>query len=162
MINKNDFKFYLEKKLLNNPVKKEQWIETGCFEIIDYISSANQYCNGNLIDNSILSRKFSFDDFRKSVSNEISNNDFILIVFYLCQPNIEILQQRFSAFNPNSSQYEDLDDVQIQNLIDMLQSKCYQNPITGENLMPPQFAQQVITYFVLSDKVQRFLLDFCN
>lgn len=44
----------------------------------------------------------------------------------------------------------------------MLQSKCYQNPITGENLMPPQFAQQVITYFVLSDKVQRFLLDFCN
>ena len=162
MINKNDFKFYLEKKLLNNPVKKEQWIETGCFEIIDYISSANQHCNGNLIDNSILSRKFSFDDFRKSVSNEISNNDFILIVFYLCQPNIEILQQRFSAFNPNSSQYEDLDDVQIQNLIDMLQSKCYQNPITGENIMPPQFAQQVITYFVLSDKVQRFLLDFCN
>lgn len=162
MINKNDFKFYLEKKLLNNPVKKEKWIETGCFEIIDYISSANQHCNGNLIDNSILSRKFSFDDFRKSVSNEISNNDFILIVFYLCQPNIEILQQRFSAFNPNSSQYEDLDDVQIQNLIDMLQSKCYQNPITGENLMPPQFAQQVITYFVLSDKVQRFLLDFCN
>lgn len=92
MINKNDFKFYLEKKLLNNPVKKEKWIETGCFEIIDYISSANQHCNGNLINNSILSRKFSFDDFRKSVSNEISNNDFILIVFYLCQPNIEILK----------------------------------------------------------------------
>lgn len=154
MINKNDFKFYLEKKLLNNPVKKEKWIETGCFEIIDYISSANQHCNGNLIDNSILSRKFSFDDFRKSVSNEISNNDFILIVFYLCQPNIEILQQRFSAFNPNSNQYKDLDDVQIQNLIDMLQSKCYKNPITGENLMPQQFAQQVITYFVLSHKVK--------
>lgn len=160
MINKNDFKFYLEKKLLNNPVKKEKWIENGCLEIIDYISSANQHCNGNLIDNSILSRKFSFDDFRKSVSNEISNNDFILIVFYLCQPNIEILQQRFSAFNPNSSQYEDLDDVQIQNLIDMLQSKCYQNPITGENLIPQQFAQQVITYFVLSDEVKRFVLEF--
>lgn len=162
MINKNDFKFYLEKKLLNNPVKKEKWIETGCFEIIDYISSANQHCNGNLIDNSILSRKFSFDDFRKSVSNKISNNDFILIVFYLCQPNIEILKQRFLALNPNLNQYEDLDDVQIQHLINMLQSKCYQNPITGENLMPQQFAQQVITYFVLSDKVQRFLLDFCN
>lgn len=125
IINKNDFKFYLEKKLLNNPVKKEKWIETGCFEIIDYISSANQHCNGNLIDNSILSRKFSFDDFRKSVSNEISNNDFILIVFYLCQPNIEILKQRFSAFNPNSNQYEDLNDVQIQHLINMLQSKSY-------------------------------------
>lgn len=154
MINKNDFKLYLEKKLLSNTVKKEKWIENGCLEIIDYISSANQHCNGNLIDNSILSRKFSFDDFRKSVSNEISNNDFILIVFYLCQPNIEILQQRFSAFNPNSNQYEDLDDVQIQNLIDMLQSKCYKNPITGENLMPQQFAQQVITYFVLSNKVK--------
>lgn len=154
MINKNDFKFYLEKKLLNNPVKKEKWIENGCLEIIDYISSANQHCNGNLIDNSILSRKFCFDDFRKSVSNEISNNDFILIVFYLCQPNIEILQQRFSAFNPNLSQYEDLDDVQIQHLIDMLQSKCYKNPITGENLTQQQFSEQVITYFVLSDKVK--------
>ena len=91
------------------------------------------------------------------MSNEISNNDFILIVFYLCQPNIEILQQRFSAFNPNSSQYEDLedlDDVQIQHLIDMLKSKYYQNPITGENLTQQQFSDQVITYFVLSDKVK--------
>lgn len=156
MINKNDFKFYLEKKLLSNTVKKEKWIETGCLEIIDYISLENQKNN----DNSILSRKFSFDDFRKSVSNEISNNDFILIVFYLCQPNIEILKQRFSALNPNSNQYEDLDDVQIRRLIDMLQSKCYHNPITGENLTQQQFAHQVITYFVLSDKVKRFLLEF--
>jgi len=44
--------------------------------------------------------------------------------------------------------------------MDILESKCYKNPITGDDLTEQNFAKQVVTYFVLSDKVKNFLLDF--
>lgn len=161
MVSKNFLKFYLEKQLLNNTIKKEKWIETGCLEIINYIDLLLQVeDDNNSIDYSIFSRKFSFDELRKSVSNEISHNDFILIVFYLCQTNIGILKQKFSAYNPKTNQYEDLDHDKISFLMDILESKCYKNPITGDDLTEQNFSKQVVTYFILSDKVKNFLLDF--
>ena len=108
MVSKRFLKFYLEKQLLNNTIKKEKWIEIGCLEIINYIDSLLQVENDkNSIDYSIFSRKFSFNELRKYVSNEISHNYFILIVFYLCQTNIDIFKQKFSALNPKTNQYED-------------------------------------------------------
>ena len=160
MVNKKFLKFYLEKQLLNNTIKKEKWIEIGCLKIINYIDSLLQVEDDNSIDYSIFSRKFSFDELRKYVSDEISHNDFILIVFYLCQTNIEILKQRFSALNPKTNQYEDLDNDKVSFLMDILESKYYKNPITGDDLTEQNFAKQVVTYFVLSDKVKNFLLDF--
>ena len=44
--------------------------------------------------------------------------------------------------------------------MDILESKCYKNPITSDDLTEQNFAKQVVTYFVLSDKVKNFLLDF--
>ena len=161
MVSKRFLKFYLEKQLLNNTIKKEKQIEIGCLEIINYIDLLLQVENdNNSIDYSIFSRQFSFDELRTYVSNEISDNDFILIVFYLCQTNIDILKQKFSALKPKTNQYEDLDNDQVSFLMDILESKYYKNPITGDDLTEQNFAKQVVTYFVLSDKVKNFLLDF--
>lgn len=78
----------------------------------------------------------------------------------MCQTNIDILKQKFSALKPKTNQYEDLDNDQVSFLMDILESKYYKNPITGDDLTEQNFAKQVVTYFVLSDKVKNFLLDF--
>lgn len=127
-------KIYFKNLILHANFRKENDVQKGCLEIIEYLFSVD-------IDKET---SFYFTELRNHVSNEINNDDFITSVFYLTRQDIRILEQNFSAFNPIVNNYE---PIYKNDVIEMLQDKLYYNPITGNDLTQEQFSQEIITYF---------------
>lgn len=110
---------------------------SACLEMIDYLSIAPSK-KGHL----------TFVDLYKHVDPSTSEDIFYSAVFYLTKNNVNVLTQKYEAYNSLLNRFEavaDIDDV--REILDSIASGEYIHPLNGDMLTAEEFNQQVLTYF---------------
>lgn len=105
--------------------------------MIDYVSIAPSK-KGHL----------TFVDLYKHVDPSTSEDIFYSAVFFLTKNNVNVLTQKYEAYNSLINRFEavsDLDDV--REILDSVASGEYIHPLNGYVLTAEEFNQQVLTYF---------------
>jgi len=120
-------------------------VKISCFLILDYLMLAGR-------DKEVT---FYFDELREKVDKTISDNDFILSVFYLTRSDVQVLEQSFSAWHSVSGFRK---KVKKELINKMIKSKEFSHPFSGELLTEEEFYDAVIPYFF----VTQFFLDHKN
>lgn len=126
---------YFHNLILKRRFSKDTNVKASCLELLDFFVS---------LQNLDIEYSYHFDDLRKHVSKEIDDEDFIYSVFYLTQPEINVLQQRFSAWRDIEESFIVVDS---EHVLEMLRTKSFYNPHSGEPLSEEEFSEQVITFF---------------
>ncbi|MFW2015437.1 hypothetical protein [Acinetobacter bereziniae] len=120
-------------------------VKSSCLLILDYLMIAGR-------DQEVT---FYFDELREKVDEQVSDNDFILSVFYLTRSDVQVLEQSFSAWHSLSGFRK---KVKKELVNKMMKSKNFSHPFSGEKLTEEEFYNAVIPYFV----VTQFFLDHKN
>lgn len=110
---------------------------SACLKMIDYVSIAPSK-KGHL----------TFVDLYKHVDPSTSEDIFYRAVFFLTKNNVNVLTQKYEAYNSLINRFEavsDLDDV--RDILDSVASGEYIHPLNGYVLTAEEFNQQVLTYF---------------
>ena len=110
---------------------------SACLKMIDYVSIAPSK-KGHL----------TFVDLYKHVDPSTSEDIFYSAVFFLFFNNVNVLTQKYEAYNSLINRFEavsDLDDV--REILDSVASGEYIHPLNGYVLTAEEFNQQVLTYF---------------
>lgn len=110
---------------------------SACLKMIDYVSIAPSK-KGHL----------TFVDLYKHVDPSTSEDIFYSAVFFLTKNNVNVLTQKYEAYNSLINRFEavsDLDDV--REILDSVASGEYIHPLNGDVLTAEEFNQQVLTYF---------------
>lgn len=110
---------------------------SACLKMIDYVSIAPSK-KGHL----------TFVDLYKHVDPSTSEDIFYSAVFFLTKNNVNVLTQKYEAYNSLINRFEaisDLDDV--REILDSVASGKYIHPLNGYVLTAEEFNQQVLTYF---------------
>jgi len=110
---------------------------SACLKMIDYVSIAPSK-KGHL----------TFVDLYKHVDPSTSEDIFYSAVFFLTKNNVNVLTQKYEAYNSLINRFEavsDLDDV--REILDSVASGEYIHPLNGHVLTAEEFNQQVLTYF---------------
>lgn len=110
---------------------------SACLKMIDYVSIAPSK-KGHL----------TFVDLYKHVDPSTSEDIFYSAVFFLTKNNVNVLTQKYEAYNSLINRFEavsDLDDV--REILDSVASGEYIHPLNGYVLTAEEFNQQVLTYF---------------
>jgi hypothetical protein len=113
---------------------------SACLEMIDYISIAPS-----------KKRHLTFVDLYKHVDPSTSEDIFYNAVFYLTKNNVNVLTQKYEAYNSLLNRFEavaDIDDV--REILDSIASGEYIHPLNGDMLTAEEFNKQVLTYFAPS------------
>lgn len=126
---------YFHKLILSNRFSKDTDVKEGCLQILDFLMTRP------FDDES----SFYFEDLRSHVDSEIDNRDFIYSVFYLTRPTIEVLSQKFSVWDARLSDYIFYENAQA--IREMIRDKVYVNPISGDDLTPEEFENEILTFF---------------
>lgn len=126
----------LRDMLLNRSWSEHTRVGECCIALYDYFRKANIQKDHKLL----------FEEMRKQVDGSISDHDFITSVFYLTRNGVNILNQLF---------YVDLGeegkvDVDSADVLDMIRTGKYFNPVTLQKLTPEEFGNTIITYFVVT------------
>jgi len=114
---------------------KDTMVKFGCIQIFDYLVPKK-------MDSEV---SFLFEELRSHVDKSVDNEDFIYSVFYLCRKDINVLRQEFSVWNSQNQIFDHYFDKEI--ILEMLRSKEYYNPISGEHLNESEFEEQIVTFF---------------
>lgn len=131
----------LKSKLASQLEEVSTEMLSTCLNLVDYVSVAP-------------SRKthLTFVDLYKHVDPSISEDIFYSAVFYLTKKNVNVLAQKFEAYNSVIDRYEAiLDDEDIREILYSITSGDYIHPLSGDTLTAEDFNQQVLTYFSPSD-----------
>lgn len=120
-------------------------VKSSCLLILDHLMIAGRD----------LEVTFYFDELREKVDKTVSDNDFILSVFYLTRSDVKVLEQSFSAWHSVSGFRK---KVKKELVNKMIKSKVFSHPFSGESLTEREFYDAVIPYFV----VTQFFLDHKN
>lgn len=110
---------------------------SACLKMIEYVSIAPSR-KGHL----------TFVDLYKHVDPSTSEDIFYSAVFFLTKNNINVLTQKFEAYNSLINRFEivaDVDDVNC--ILDCIATGEYINPLNGDVLTAEEFNQQVLTFF---------------
>ncbi|EOQ71212.1 hypothetical protein [Acinetobacter pittii] len=114
---------------------------SACLNLIDYVSVAPS-----------KKTHLTFVDLYKHVDQSTSEDIFYSAVFHLTKNNINVLTQKFEAYNSVIDRYEAIIDVEdIREILNSIASGAYIHPLNGEILSAEDFNQQVLTYFSPSD-----------
>ncbi|WP_289338222.1 hypothetical protein [Acinetobacter baumannii] len=114
---------------------------SACLNLIDYVSIAPT-----------KKTHLTFIDLYKQVDHSISEDIFYSAVFHLTKKNINVLTQKFEAYNSVIDRYETIiDDDDIREILKSIASGDYIHPLSGQILTAEDFNQQVLTYFSPSD-----------
>lgn len=135
----------LHNMILLRRFSKETRVKESCIQIIDYLVS--------VVDDQESS--FHFQEMRENVDSSINDEDFITSVFYLTRFDFKLLDQRFSAFSRIDQRFIEIDKNLVLN---MLKTRDFYNPFSGDDLSEEEFSNQILTYFV----VTQFFLDYKN
>jgi len=106
-----------------------------CKNIMQYLFTAEDLS---------VNEKLYFDFLRTKVSNKVDNEDFINGVFMLARSDFNILVQKFEALNEDTGDFE---PVMPDDVISMLSSSSYFNPLNGRKLTEDEAAVQIRTFF---------------
>ncbi|WP_151768626.1 hypothetical protein [Acinetobacter oleivorans] len=110
---------------------------SACLNLIDYVSVAP-----------LKKTHLTFVDLYKHVDESTSEDIFYSAVFHLTKKNINVLTQKFEAYNSVIDRYETiLDDEDIREILNSIASGDYVHPLSGDTLTPEEFSQQVLTFF---------------
>lgn len=113
---------------------------SACLEMIDYVSIAPSK-KGHL----------TFVDLYKHVNSSTSEDTFYSAVFYLTKNNVNVLTQKYEAYNSLLNRFEAVADIEdVREILDSIASGEYIHPLNGEILTAEEFNQQVLTYFAPS------------
>lgn len=112
-------------------------VKNGCMLLLDYLMLAGR-------DQEVT---FYFDDFREKVDRTVSDNDFILSVFYLTRSDVQVLEQSFSAWHSLSGFRK---KVKKELVNKMMKSKIFSHPFSGDPLTEEEFYDAVIPYFFVT------------
>lgn len=113
---------------------------SACLEMIDYVSIAPAK-KGHL----------TFVDLYKHVDPSTSEDIFYSAVFYLTKNNVNVLTQKYEAYNSLFNRFEAVADLEdIREILDSIASGEYIHPLSGDILTAEEFNQQVLTYFAPS------------
>lgn len=120
-------------------------VKSSCLLILDHLMLAGR-------DQEVT---FYFEEFREKVDKAVSDNDFILSVFYLTRSDVQVLEQSFSAWD---SKIGFRKRVRKELVNKMMKSKEFTHPFSGDPLTEEEFYDAVVPYFV----VTQFFLDHKN
>lgn len=110
---------------------------SACLKMIDYISIAPSKKN-----------HLTFADLYKRVDSSTSEDIFYSAVFFLTKDNIDVLSQKFEAYNSLVSRFEIVEDADdVSGILDSITTGEYIHPLNGEVLTAEEFNQQVLTFF---------------
>lgn len=105
--------------------------------LVDYVSIAP-----------LKKMHLTFVDLYKHVDQSISEDIFYNAVFYLTKKNINVLTQKFEAYNSAIDRYEAiLESEDIKEILDSIASGEYVHPLNGNILTAEEFSKQVLTFF---------------
>ncbi|MFV5492810.1 MULTISPECIES: hypothetical protein [Acinetobacter] len=110
---------------------------SACLNMVDYVSIAPS-----------KKSHLTFVDLYKRVDPSTSEDIFYSAVFFLTKNNINVLTQKFEAYNFAVNRFEtvaDFDDV--RQILDSISTGEYIHPLNGDVLTAEEFNQQVLTYF---------------
>ncbi|WP_343681978.1 hypothetical protein [Acinetobacter baylyi] len=113
---------------------------SACLEMIQYVSIAPS-----------KKSHLTFVDLYKHVDPSTSEDIFYSAVFYLTKNNVNVLTQKYEAYNCLLDRFEcivDSDDV--REILDSISSGQFTHPLSGDVLTAEEFNKQVLTYFVPS------------
>lgn len=114
---------------------------SACLDMIDYVAIAPS-----------RKKHLTFIDLYKHVDQSTSEDIFYKAVFFLTKNNVNVLTQKFEAFNSTINRYEAIvDNEDIEELLDSIATGEYIHPINGSTLTAEQFGEQVLTYFSVSN-----------
>ena len=110
---------------------------SACLEMIDYISIAPS-----------KKSHLTFVDLYKHVDPSISEDIFYSAVFFLTKNNVNVLTQKYEAYNSLINRFEAVSDIDdVREILDSVASGEYTHPLNGYVLTAEEFNQQVLTYF---------------
>jgi len=110
---------------------------SACLKMIDYVSIAPSK-KGHL----------TFVDLYKHVDPSTSEEVFYSAVFFLTKNNVNVLTQKYEAYNSLIDRFETVSDVEdIREILDSIAGSEYIHPLNGDVLTAEEFNQQVLTYF---------------
>ncbi|CAM0692253.1 hypothetical protein N0P26_002676 [Acinetobacter baumannii] len=110
---------------------------SACLNLVDYVSIAP-----------LKKMHLTFVDLYKHVDQSISEDIFYNAVFYLTKKNINVLTQKFEAYNSAIDRYEAiLESEDIKEILDSIASGEYVHPLNGNILTAEEFSKQVLTFF---------------
>lgn len=110
---------------------------SACLNLIDYVSVAPS-----------KKTHLTFVDLYKHVDQSTSEDIFYSAVFHLTKKNINVLTQKFEAYNSVIDRYEAIsDDEDIREILNSIASGDYVHPLSGDILTPEEFSRQVLTFF---------------
>lgn len=125
------------KEYLKNELKMASPAMVGaCLELIDYLSICPE-----------RKKYLQFAPLYKELQKEVPDETFYNAVFFLTREDIDVLNQKFEAYNPNTDEYE---NVNSEDVLEAIRTQEYYNPITGDILSLEEFGEQVLTYFSTS------------
>ncbi|EPL5038542.1 hypothetical protein LT163_001557, partial [Acinetobacter baumannii] len=97
---------------------------SACLNLVDYVSIAP-----------LKKMHLTFVDLYKHVDQSISEDIFYNAVFYLTKKNINVLTQKFEAYNSAIDRYEAiLESEDIKEILDSIASGEYVHPLNGNIL----------------------------
>ncbi|WP_312050160.1 hypothetical protein [Acinetobacter courvalinii] len=126
---------YFHSLISKRRFSKDTDVRASCIQLLNFLVS---------VENLDIEYSYSLDDLRDQVSLEIDDEDFIYSVFYLTNPEVNVLKQGFYAWRDIE---ENFVPVNSEDVIEMLNSKNYYNPHSGEALSEEDFLDQIVTFF---------------
>lgn len=110
---------------------------SACLKMVDYISIAPS-----------KKSHLTFLDLYKHVDPSISEDIFYSAVFFLTKNNVNVLTQKYEAYNSLVNRFEAVSDIDdVRDILDSIASGEYIHPLSGDVLTAEEFNQQVLTYF---------------
>lgn len=114
-----------------------------CLELFDYIAN-----------DPTKKMHLTFIDLYKVIS-PVNENLFYSCVFFLTRKDIDVLTQKFEAWNNKRSRWQIVPD--FDDIIMAISEKDYFNPFSGDQLDEVSFSEQVVTFFSPSETIiQRY------
>lgn len=127
---------YFHKLINTSHFSKDTMVKDGCIQLLDFLVPKSMDSESS----------FHFEDLRSHVHESVDNEDFIYSVFYLCRKDINVLRQEFSVWNSQNLTYDHHHDK--TSIFEMLRTKNFYNPISGEDLEESQFEEEILTFFI--------------
>lgn len=141
----NKIKEDLKELITSNPKINKDMRFVCCF-IIDYI----------FINSTNIESKLKFDFLYHLLTYIPDENVFYESVFYLTRFPIKLLDQKFEALDVHKNEYIEIFDK--EQILDMMRSEKYYNPIDNREITLKEFSNEVLTYFTVSNKYKKLIL----
>lgn len=140
------YESYFYSLINSRHFSKDTMVKDGCIQLLEFLVASNIDCESS----------FHFEDLRRHVNDSVDDEDFIYSVFYLCRKDIKVLQQEFSVWNSSNQIYDHF--LNKDCIFEMLRTKEFYNPISGDELEESGFEEEILTFFTPT----RFFLEMKN